>query len=217
MIEIPDFPAWVQVIAAGGWIGAAIGAASALAGSLLGNKGAAEANESREQMSQEQMKFQERMSNTQYQRGMADMRKAGLNPILAYQQGGASSPVGAMPAVENELSGAASSAMAAAQLGADLDNIKADTKKKEEEAKLNRALVGKAHQDTATSSAAAEKIRSEVTIRHLDAEKKGNYGDSFTGDQLNSIERMFKRLFHGSSAYVDRQKNSEWYRSLTKP
>lgn len=38
--------------------------------------------------------WQEEMSNTSYQRGMKDMRAAGLNPMLAFMKGGASTPSG---------------------------------------------------------------------------------------------------------------------------
>lgn len=46
-----------------------------------------------------QMNFQERMSNTAYQRAVNDMRRAGINPIMAAKLGGASTPTGAMAPV----------------------------------------------------------------------------------------------------------------------
>nr|DAE25509.1 MAG TPA: minor capsid protein [Microviridae sp. ctQkk2] len=58
--------------------------------------------------------WQEQMSNTAYQRAVEDMRKAGINPILAYQQGGASTPGGAQGTISGASMGLASSSAATA-------------------------------------------------------------------------------------------------------
>lgn len=96
---------WGDILSAG------IGGGFSLAGDLLG--GSLSAKRSKK-MAREVMAFQERMSNTAYQRTMEDMRKAGLNPILAYRQGGASSPTGQMAQVP-DLSGMGSRAVSSAR------------------------------------------------------------------------------------------------------
>ncbi len=100
-----------------GLIGAGIGAVA----SLFGQE---RANTQNLNIAREQMAFQERMSSTAYQRSMSDMSAAGLNPMLAFQQGGASSPGGASAQMQSVVEPAVSSAISTRRMTEELKNMK---------------------------------------------------------------------------------------------
>jgi len=110
-------------------------------------------------MAREQMAFQERMSSSAFQRSQADMKKAGLNPIMSANSP-SSSPSGAsgsasMARVENSLGKGISSAI-------EMKNLMLQIQNQEATVALNRAMATKALQDTATSASSARSMEANT-------------------------------------------------------
>jgi len=80
-----------------------VGLFGSVVGGALSFLGGERANSANKSLSRKQMRFQREMRNTQYQAAMADMRKAGLNPILAYKTGGAGTPSGTSAVMQNSV------------------------------------------------------------------------------------------------------------------
>lgn len=99
---------------------AGIGAGADVLGGLISFKGASDANRTNMMVAQRQMDFQERMSNTAYQRQVRDMIAAGLNPAMAYRMSGASTPGGAGATMQNELAGAGSAVSSAGKFASNV-------------------------------------------------------------------------------------------------
>lgn len=88
--------------------------------------GSERTNNANRKIAQDQMDFQERMSNSQMQRRSADLKLAGLNPALAYGAGGASSPAGASATMENSIARATNSAKDALLTKQTIEKSRAD-------------------------------------------------------------------------------------------
>lgn len=138
-------------------------------GGLLGKDGAEDQNHANAKQAQLNRDFQERMSNTSYQRGMKDMKKAGLNPMLAFMKGGASTPSGAQAEMVNEMAPLAEGVKQTPAVAAQINNLNASSAKAEAEAALAKAQAKETEARTPTHASTIsvneqqiEKMKEEV-------------------------------------------------------
>lgn len=122
---------------------------TALIGSIASGVGQKQTNETNIQLGREQMGFQREMSSTAYQRAVKDMAAAGINPMLVSQVGGASSPSGSMPQVQNTIGAAVNGAQAGAQIIKEAQAVK------------------QSQAATEQMDASAEKMRSETMDKNI--------------------------------------------------
>lgn len=88
---------------------------------------------------EKQRNWEKMMSDTSYQRGYADLLKAGLNPNLAGGSGGASTPTGANAASANAPYMDYGSLANVALTSSQIDNMNADTNLKDEQAGVSKS------------------------------------------------------------------------------
>ena len=163
------------------WQKVAIAAGANLVGTLYQQRQA-------RKRANEQMGFQERMSNTAYQRAVKDMRAAGINPIMASKLGGASTPTGAM-APTPDFSNIGTKGLQAMATARQMQLTKAQTTNTNEQAKVHSTT---ADYNSARTLVEEQKAKTEQLIQQ---EKRANIeGKKIANTLALQEQEYFKKL-----------------------
>lgn len=208
--------------AAGGYFGGPTGAAigGSIGSSMMGYSAQQQANKANIKEAEKNRRFQERMSSTAYQRAMQDMQKAGLNPMLAFSQGGASTPGGAQGSVDPavlDVNPAIQQAIAVKTAKQNLENMSATEKQiRSQTYKINaetKAINKQMPKNEVIGEASKmvkqglETVNSSAKSMNKKFDKGFNYVQKkYDNYKMNKAEENQKLKYKKSRAYLDRQK-----------
>lgn len=164
-----------------------------LLGGLFGSSAQKKANKANIQLQRENQAWMERLSNTSYQRGTADMKAAGLNPMLAYSQGGANTPSSSAATVEpvDAMARAANSAGSKAAQALQLRNMDVN----------NRILEEKAKQEAMTTKERAATMPTNLDPDVIAASKDKAYSESDEARSNARIKDIERQLAEDTFGY----------------
>lgn len=192
-------------------LGEILSAGTTLLGGLVQNVSSAK-------QAQANREWQEGMSSSAHQREVADLRAAGLNPILSASRGGASTPGGAVAAQGNPTAGVVASALEARRNKAEVDlinqnkanaeqefwRIKANTNLQSQQFNQAQEQTNLLNQQIKTE---AERTRHEAAAANIATSNakgralEGQIDETRYGEIMRYIDRAIKSLTGGASAY----------------
>lgn len=188
---------------------------------LTGNSARKQANATNIRLQHEQQDWEERMSSTSWQRGVKDMLAAGMNPMLAYSQGGSSTPTVSAATVQPENTGMLEkliSVNSARMASLQRDQLEAQTE-------VARATARKTNAEAATEEAwsarSGERVNDLMNLTKKQIEETISRFN-LTDEQRRQVHDMLPELIRKAKAEAtvseygvpSARAEAEWWKDL---